>query len=456
MIIIPLILFIFLIKCWSDKKYDWMLIIITAFFTQCYGLLPESAFIINPYDYVNVFLIIVCIISYMKDESFFNAKKMNFIYFIYLLIAYQLFEVIRTIYIGAESIGFIIKVARINIIYLSFFVLRTIPIQSFNRYIKLNLFFCLVQGAFFYLQPLGINFLQGRVDEITSAGQISRYANYPEFTLFYLFYCFFYNKEIYNKIIYTCFWGGMLILGQSRGDIIAVALALVFYYLIKNKLKYYVTLIPIAIIATYIVIPMFQYRDESSRTNFLEDITNIITAESFTEIQNNGGNFTFRIAMLAERFNYLIENPQYILTGVGCIHEDSPYCYERFEFIIGTENEERINGYCLIESGDITWVPILLRYGLLGTFIFLLFLVYWIISGIRYLKQSKNPIYIAASLIGITSTLLSVNTVLFDSYMHTYFILFYILYIIKYERRLFQFTLIRKIAHTRKISNQIP
>ena len=378
---------------------------------------------------------------------------MNFVYIIYLLIAYQSFEILRTLYIGAESLGFIIKVARINIIYLSFFVLRTIPLQAFRRYIKLNLYFCIIQGIFFYLQLLGINLLQGRVDEATSTGQITRYANCPAFTLFYIFYCFFCKKNIYSKVFYLCFWGGMLILGQSRGAITVVSLAFVLYYIIKNKLKYYTILVPTAILTIYLVMPMFQYRDEGSRSNFIEDITNIVTAENFTEIENNGGTFTFRIAMLAERFNYLMENPQYMLTGVGCIHEDSPNCYERFDFIVGTENEERINGYCLIESGDITWVPILLRYGLLGAFIYLLFLVYWIISGITYLKYSKNPIYIAASLIGITSTLLTVNTVLFDSYMNTYFLLFYITYIIKYEKRILELTLVRKLFHEHSTNN---
>lgn len=453
MIIIPLILFILLLKCWIDKRFDWVLILITVFFTEGYGFIPSSVFAIKSYDYVNIFLIIASIIAYIKDKSFFSVKKMNFVYIIYLLIAYQLFEVVRTLYIGAESLGFIIKVARINIIYLAFFVLRTIPLRAFKRYIKLNLYFCIIQGIFFYLQLIGINLLQGRVEEATSAGQITRYANCPAFTLFYIFYCFFGEKNSYTKVFYLCFWGGMLILGQSRGDITAVALAFVIYYLIKNKLKYYAYFIPTIILAVYIVTPMFQYRDENSRSTFIEDITNIIVAEDFTEIENNGGNFTFRIAMLAERFNFLIENPQYMLTGVGCIHEDSPNCYERFDFIIGTQNEERINGYCLIESGDITWVPILLRYGLLGTFIYLLFLLYWIIIGLKYLKYSRNPIYIASSLISITSTVLTVNTVLFDSYMHTYFLIFYIIYIIKYEKRLLKLILVKKFLHEYSTNN---
>jgi hypothetical protein len=211
-----------------------MLIIITAFFTQCYGLLPESAFIIKPYDYVNVFFIISAIIGYIKDPTFFHAKKTSFVYLIYIILAYQIFEIIYTIYIGAETIPNIIKVSRISLIYLSFFTLRKIPLSAYKRFIKINLSFCIVQGCLFYLQPLiDKQILQGRIDEVVSTGQIARYANYPFFNIFYLFYCHFNVKDILKKISYFVFWGGMPILGQSRGEILVIVIAFSLYRLGK-------------------------------------------------------------------------------------------------------------------------------------------------------------------------------------------------------------------------------
>ena len=438
MIIIPLILFIFLIKCWSDKKYDWMLIIITAFFTQCYGLLPESAFIIKPYDYVNVFFIISAIIGYIKDPTFFHAKKTSFVYLIYIILAYQIFEIIYTIYIGAETIPNIIKVSRISLIYLSFFTLRKIPLSAYKRFIKINLSFCIVQGCLFYLQPLiDKQILQGRIDEVVSTGQIARYANYPFFNIFYLFYCHFNVKDILKKISYFVFWGGMPILGQSRGEILVIVIAFSLYYILQNNFKHYITILISAFLISLAVIPMFQYRaQEYERSGLVEDITNIFSAEEISDIQNNGGSFTFRIALLTERWIYLIENPQYLLTGVGCIHEDSPNCYERFDFLLGTKNIDRYHGRCLIDSGDITWVPILLRYGIIGACLYLSLLIYWFIIGFQYLKRSKNSIYIVTSLLGITTTLLSVNTILFDGCFQTFFLIFCITYILKYKQRI--------------------
>ena len=445
MFILPIILLIFLFYCWFNRKYEWALIIITFFLTEGYGFMPSSIFIIKSYDYVILFILIISIINYVENKTFFKVKNYNIVYLIYILLAYQLFEIIQTIYTNAESFGNIIKVARINIIFLAFFTLRRIPISAFKKYFKLNLNFCIIQGVFFYLQLLGIDILQGRVDEATSAGEITRYANYPEFTIFYIFYCFFGKKNVYSKILYTCFWGGMIILGQSRGDIIATSFAFVLYFLMKNQLKYYLILILSTILVFIAVTPMFQYRNnENTQSGFLEDISNIISTEDITEIKNNSGNFTFRIAMLVERLNYLIDNPQYLLPGVGCIHEDSPSCYERFDFIIGTINKDRYNGYCLIESGDITWVPILLRYGIIGVIIYSLFLIYWNALGLKYLKRTHNPIYIATSLIAITTSILTINTVLFDSYIRSYNLLLYITFLIKYEKRMQMIITIKK------------
>lgn len=449
MVLLPVLLFIGSVKFWLDKKFDWMLIFLTAFLTQGYGFIPESVFIIKPYDYVYAFLVIASVTGYMQDKHFFKVKRTPFVYLIYLLLLYQSYEILRTLVTGTDSLTNVIKVCRLNLVYLSFFVLRKIPFLAFHRYVYLNLYFCILQGVIFYLQPLlGTSLLQGRIDEATSAGQITRFANYPFFASFYLFYNFFNEKELIWKAIHLCFWGGMLLVGQSRGEILVVFFTFACYFILQNKLKYYLSFLIAAVVISFVVVPMFKYRDiEGSNSSFSEDITYILQSEDLTEIKNEAGNFTFRIAMLMERWNYLTEYPEYMMTGVGCIHEDSPTSHDRFSFLIGTKNEERLHGYCQIESGDITWVPILLRYGIIGVCIYSLFLFYWLIIGLRYLKLSKNAIYITTSLMGITTSLLSFNTILFDACLQTFFLIFCISYILKYYRRIQMIKILKIIRH---------
>ena len=91
MFILPIILLIFLFYCWFNRKYEWALIIITFFLTEGYGFMPSSIFIIKSYDYVILFILIISIINYVENKTFFKVKNYNIVYLIYILLAYQLF-----------------------------------------------------------------------------------------------------------------------------------------------------------------------------------------------------------------------------------------------------------------------------------------------------------------------------------------------------------------------------
>ena len=118
----------------------------------------------------------------------------------------------------------------------------------------------------------------------------------------------------------------------------------------------------------------------SNSGNGLEEIGYVLKQSGdFSQIDISNGTFSFRMAMLTERIVWLLDNPRYLLTGVGTMHEDSPKTLQMFDFRIATRNEDRYYGHTIIESGDITWVPIVLRYGLLGVFVhIMLFLILFI------------------------------------------------------------------------------
>jgi hypothetical protein len=119
-----------------------------------------------------------------------------------------------------------------------------------------------------------------------------------------------------------------------------------------------------------------------------EEIQLLFTGvDNLRQVGNEGGSSIFRFAMLIERFDYLIQNPEYLMFGVGAIHEDSPNCYNRFDFALGTRNEGRMFGKCMIESGDITWLPVTLRYGLVGIAMHLFILI-----TIAKLARKRNDV----------------------------------------------------------------
>lgn len=98
--------------------------------------------------------------------------------------------------------------------------------------------------------------------------------------------------------------------------------------------------------------------------------------------------FMFRIALTAERFEYLIDHPESTLFGVGAMHEET--AQKKFDFIVGTAgtlNGRPIKGQ--LNSIDVTWGPLLIRYGIMGLILHL-FIIFWMV--IKFYKKRENPI----------------------------------------------------------------
>jgi hypothetical protein len=99
------------------------------------------------------------------------------------------------------------------------------------------------------------------------------------------------------------------------------------------------------------------------------------------------GNTTFRLLVLAERYEYLTTKTQYYLFGVGNVWErDFPNIFE-----IGLYDEERGRAIQL-DTGDIVWPLIILRLGMIGLVLFIL--GYWGFVKL-FFKTKENPLSIA-------------------------------------------------------------
>jgi len=432
MTIIPIIIFLLGWYAYLRRHFDWFLFVATFFITSGYGFVDKEYFIVKPLDFLSVYGIVFCCIEYFHNKHFFSVKWDDIGKIIALILIYQLFEYLITVITKADTPAFAFKVARHSLIFIYYFLLRRIPLYHFERYFRKLYVISLIQGIFFYLQLVGVSgILNGRVDEATSASEITRYANGPRFARFFLLYYLFSNKPIVSKIFNIIFWGGSLLLGQGRTSLIIIALMIVIFVLYKNKVKYYPILIAGAVVAYFVVLPMFEYRSSRGAGSAVDDIKNVITANNITKLDDDGGTFTFRIAMLMERYNYLAQNPEYMLTGVGDIHEDSPN--NRFFFKIGTFNKE-LQYRCVIESGDITWVPILLRYGIIGVGIYLLLLVVWLYKSIKRIRIINNLYIVIASLHSINYMIGTMSQAMFESGSSIFYVLLFIVLSMKGER----------------------
>lgn len=374
MTIVYIILTVLSVFLYLNKKYLSFILCYTALMTELF-MLDTIGSSIRGSDlclFMNFILLPVALSRRNKDKII--DKETNKV--IKLFIGFIIFEFALTFLTGADTIGYALKVIRIPLIFLAYYPFSTIPLEIYKRFIKTMLIITIIQGVLFLLQFVGINLLAGRFDTDTFAFTFA--LNIPTFIYFYIFFSL--DAQYIKKYKYPllAFFFVILLLTFVRTIIIALLACVIIYIVTIRGFKRSMPIILSLVIIAPIVMGVLEKKSTVSGSSMStkDEIALLFSGiDGIRRIGKDGGSSIFRLAMLIERFDYLIENPQYLLFGVGAIHEDSPKCFNRFNFTLGTYNEERKYGFCLIESGDITWVPVALRYGLVGIAIHLFILI---------------------------------------------------------------------------------
>ena len=406
--IISVIVTVLAYIAYARKRYDWMLISFVFLLTGGYMLLPTAEHSVKPQDLLTLVLIIITVVEMSKARHYLRLKGDDFARLVVILLCYHVFEYIVTVMTGAEGMTNALKVMRVNALYLLYFLYRKMPADAVRSFFFINMKIAIAMGILFYLQVVGVEgILQGRVDEAESASDQVRYMNAPfMYSTYFIYAVIAPRQSIAARVAGIIFWGGMLVLGMTRSSFLTIGLVIVIYLIIKQSFRLAATLAVLAVAAYFVVLPVFQYRDSQGHgTSTVEDIQLVLRGGDAVTMGESGGTFSFRIGMLLERFDYLVENPEYLLTGVGDIHEDSPNCYRRFNFTLGTVNAGRTYGHCIIESGDIAWVPLLLRYGLIGIFLYVWAYVIWFRRGFRFVRRETDIIFVIFALTVVSNFL---------------------------------------------------
>ena len=321
-------------------------------------------------DIAFVLFIVLLPIVYSKNKALFSIRGDTLTRWTYIFLSFYVIELIITIIIGRESLFNSLKVIRVPFFMCGFFVLRAISIKSYQKFLKIALWITLIQSVLFFLQFIGIKLLSGERDVFENADYYI--TNIPTLTILFLFLLWRFEYLGEKRIFLFAFLLAVVLSSYVRGTIIAILLGFAYYTVFISRRKRRV----ITIILLLLVIPLsLRFINKKAEItgsvykNF-EEIEHVVNQRSNMDNINSGeGTFSLRIAMLYERIDWLMNNPQYLLTGVGTMHEDSQNTLQMFDFSLGTNNEDRFYGKTIIESGDIAWVPIAIRYGLIGIFI---------------------------------------------------------------------------------------
>lgn len=178
---------------------------------------------------------------------------------------------------------------------------------------------------------------------------------------------------------------------------------------------------------------MTRFENEDSST--LDDIKTAMETDYetavYNDFENESGTLTFRVMLLMERIDYLLNNPRYTVFGIGTRHEDSPKTKRQFDFNLGTINHKTLE-IGQISSADLAWVTPLMRFGFLGIALFLY--LSWTIIQFLYKRRKDSDMAMSAFLFYLLLIIISLkNNHLFGN-LQMFFIYLLIEYM-RYSRR---------------------
>jgi len=219
--------------------------------------------------------------------------------------------------------------------------------------------------------------------------KITRFYNHPDMLFFFIFMALYHNPmkgipKYLSMILFTA-----ALLGAFHRSLIGCFfISLLIGFVIKLpylKRVYFVTVTSV-ILLFFIVFIGNRFVHSRTYLDIKSVVTGNISAEDFDMDYLGKSTFTFRVLHLLERNDYLLENRQAMFFGAGLIPEDSKLVNKMFDFKIGLI-EEITGQTAQIETSDISYSVLVLRFGYIGTALYLLLIVYLMVF---FYKKREN------------------------------------------------------------------
>ncbi|MEJ7691795.1 O-antigen ligase family protein [Daejeonella sp.] len=335
--------------------------------TDGFQLVPEPIMLfgLNIYgkDYALIFSLSILLSYLITQQIVFPYKSIVFVALVVFIIFLFIAAVVDLSAFNPSLAGFLL-IFRVNLFLLTYFWLAKVDKPLFERLFKFVLIITVVQSVLCLMQiPTGIRLLtNGGISNFDELGfHWIRYTNIPYFILPCLFILLMNRQlKIPNKNLITILFLITLLFTLTRtlilGLIITVVVS-VFLGLFKTQKKV-VFWIGVMFILT---LPVIGARLMTSG----EDVAAAAAAE--TVEQGSNMTFAYRIFHMTERYLYISAETKMKLFGVGFIHERD---FPKETFLLGHKDKNNLSTQ--LEQDDISWSNLFLRYGILGTSLYLL------------------------------------------------------------------------------------
>ncbi len=399
-------------KCSHYKEY---ICIFFLLITDCIGVFVHSH--LHGRD-VALLLIFVCIF-YLKAKGERLIERGDKVgKAIFLLMIWFLLRTIITVLDGTEGLVKAVMVFRFDLFYLCYFVFKRIPYEAILRSIPFFVIATIMGSVLlFYAYFSTGSFLA------VSPGAIE--------------ICFFvaiFLKGMKHRKIALFFTSFLLILGTSRGLLIAIPVSFLLYLFIEYRhhitfrFKHVVVLGVVAAIASSLIINKLS-KDVGKGDGLKEEMTivaDILKYQTYYSYDhsmvNTVGTFAFRIALFAERVDYMINNPKILFFGVGAMHEDT--AQNKFSFNLGTHRAEGDKEQGQIDTGDVSFIMEWMRYGIIYLFMFLYLAI------LVFKRLSQNSIFVLCTVAWVLLIELFIRSLASSPFLGSEFNFYFILLVV--------------------------
>lgn len=345
-------------------------------------------------DFALLYMVYVFMMqSFCRDNRFFSWNPVVY-KCIGILVIYLTFEFLFTIAKGRESLNYSVAVYRNYLFLMSFGLFKELAYRQVKGLVSVIAIITIITSVLYILQPVvGTNLLQaGKIDEF------GRMRNVPTLVYFFLIYATITLKSFNLKSLFIFgILAVALILTGHRGIMIGFVVVILLYLLVSKNygkmVQYGLIGMMIALFAGSFLLERFEGKERTS--DDLQTVLNMDFRQAAFEgyEASSEGTLSFRVLLLVERFDYLISHPQYLWTGIGMRHEDSPYTERDFKFVLGSANLDKATGLPItqqIDSGDLVWMTPLIKFGILGV---LLYVIVSIMMVIYLYKRKQKSIW---------------------------------------------------------------
>lgn len=376
------------------------MVIFFFFLTSGFQLVPEEAMVLmtgfsKGTDYALVLIVgCICFNFIFSKGRYFKMDGFTFwmcLFFVFLLIC---------IFYSVTSVGCSIKetiqASRQFFLIVAYFVFKNMTREELNRFLKIICYITVFDACLYILQAvLATDILVGAYSVKMTIGDwaIWRYYNQP----YALYFCAF-------LIVYTDLLRGgarlfslfiffiAIVLGFNRSGIGCFFASLILGYVLHlPKVKQ----VRFTILAIAICIPAIAvWGHNFMKTKTYKDIQALMdgryTDADIDIYMMQNSTFAYRMGHLGERILYMDENPETKIFGVGLMPEESPLV-SKFGFILGLNTER--GDIAQLESPDISYSYLFLRFGYVGSAFYLAVLIYLA----TFFFKRKNSGYALAS-----------------------------------------------------------